>query len=251
MNFNLLSIIEKCKTIYNNKYGYSLINLNSSSEDFVDIICPLHGIFQQTLNSHIIETGCKKCNNINIKISRKTNQEDFLKRAIEIHHNFYNYNKTIYTLSNSKITITCPVHGDFEQIANDHLQGCGCPKCSKEKNKKYHSENSFGWNYTNWEKKALKSKQFDSYKVYIIECWNETERFIKIGRTYRTVKNRFLSKKVMPYNYNILKEFVFDNARKCCEYEVELKRKYKNYKYFPNIGFDGVNECFKMEIIND
>jgi hypothetical protein len=25
--------------------------------------------------------------------------------------------------------ITCKIHGDFEQEANSHLQGSGCPKC--------------------------------------------------------------------------------------------------------------------------
>ncbi len=31
-----------------------------------------------------------------------------------------------------KVNITCPIHGDFEQTPNSHLQGQGCPKCGIE-----------------------------------------------------------------------------------------------------------------------
>ena len=33
----------------------------------------------------------------------------------------------------TKVTITCPEHGDFEQRAGSHLQGSGCPKCHHNK----------------------------------------------------------------------------------------------------------------------
>ena len=30
----------------------------------------------------------------------------------------------------TKVCIICPEHGEFWQTPNDHLQGCGCPKCN-------------------------------------------------------------------------------------------------------------------------
>ena len=56
--------------------------------------------------------------------------ENFINRAKEIFPQ-YDYSKSIYTKAREKIMITCPIHGDFEQIAEHHLRGCGCPYCNK------------------------------------------------------------------------------------------------------------------------
>lgn len=42
----------------------------------------------------------------------KTN-EDFIFRVSVIHKNKYDYSKSEYTKSNSKICIICPEHGEF------------------------------------------------------------------------------------------------------------------------------------------
>lgn len=55
----------------------------------------------------------------------KTLEQEYHK----IHNNKYDYTKTIYTRSTDKITITCPTHGDFTQLAADHKRGNGCSKC--------------------------------------------------------------------------------------------------------------------------
>ena len=39
-----------------------------------------------------------------------------------------------YVNSKTKLIITCPIHGDFEQLAEAHLKGQGCPKCKIESN---------------------------------------------------------------------------------------------------------------------
>ena len=43
--------------------------------------------------------------------------------------NRYGYTKTIYVNNKVKITIICSIHGDFQQIPSDHLNGRGCSKC--------------------------------------------------------------------------------------------------------------------------
>lgn len=45
-----------------------------------------------------------------------------------------------YINTRTKVIITCSIHGDFEQSASSHLQGCGCPNCAH--NLKY-TKNSF------------------------------------------------------------------------------------------------------------
>ena len=60
---------------------------------------------------------------------KKLTIEEFIQKAKIVHKEKYTYDKTVYINSRSKVTITCPIHGDFEQLANSHLQGQGCPKC--------------------------------------------------------------------------------------------------------------------------
>lgn len=59
--------------------------------------------------------------------------EQFIVEAKNIHNNFYIYDKVFYQNNWSKIIITCPIHGDFDQTPNAHLQNHGCKKCAKEK----------------------------------------------------------------------------------------------------------------------
>jgi Zn finger protein HypA/HybF involved in hydrogenase expression len=61
----------------------------------------------------------------------KLSQEEFIMKSNIIHNNYYDYSKTIYTTSNEKILITCPIHGDFIQKALNHLYNRqGCPQCA-------------------------------------------------------------------------------------------------------------------------
>lgn len=56
--------------------------------------------------------------------------ELFIKDAIKIHGEKYDYSQTDYKRSWDKVVIGCPIHGQFTQQANSHLQGQGCPSCS-------------------------------------------------------------------------------------------------------------------------
>jgi hypothetical protein len=55
---------------------------------------------------------------------------DFIKKSKVIHNDTYNYSKFIYKNIKTKGIIICPVHGEFIQLADSHLQGSGCPRCS-------------------------------------------------------------------------------------------------------------------------
>ena len=49
-----------------------------------------------------------------------------------IHGNKYDYKKVNYESSHSYLIITCKKHGDFEQLATNHLSGKGCGECARE-----------------------------------------------------------------------------------------------------------------------
>ncbi len=62
----------------------------------------------------------------------RLNQEIFLERSKIIHGDKYDYSKSIFTTVKNKITITCPIHGDFNQIASGHMNGQGCKICANQ-----------------------------------------------------------------------------------------------------------------------
>ena len=56
--------------------------------------------------------------------------EQFIEKSRLVHGDTYDYSKVVYIKSNSKVTIKCPEHGDFEQTPNCNLNGTGCRYCA-------------------------------------------------------------------------------------------------------------------------
>ena len=119
--------IEKAKKVHGDKYDYSKVNYINNSTP-VTIICPKHGEFQQKPNNHLNGQNCPKCANEDRRFTKK----EFISRAKKIHGDYYIYDLVPeYPKFNTKVTIICPKHGEFEQFVNNHLQDSGCPKCHK------------------------------------------------------------------------------------------------------------------------
>ena len=118
--------IEEAKKIHSNKYDYSKVKYIDAHTK-VCIICPIHGEFWQEACKHVThkKSGCPKCA---IENSRLTTRE-FIRRAKEIHGDKYDYSKTKYVNQKTKVCIICPIHGEFWQLPNGHLEGKGCKFC--------------------------------------------------------------------------------------------------------------------------
>lgn len=61
--------------------------------------------------------------------SKKMTQEEYIRRAKEMHGIAYIYTKTVYTHSHNKVTVTCPKHGDWEVAAAQHIRKNGASGC--------------------------------------------------------------------------------------------------------------------------
>ena len=120
--------IKRAKEIHGNKYDYSKVKYNSQ-KDKVCIICPEHGEFWQNPYTHYNGQGCPKCGIIKRSKTQSKSTEKFIKQAIEVHGNKYDYSKTNYINSHHLVSIICPEHGEFWQNPTYHLSGCGCQKC--------------------------------------------------------------------------------------------------------------------------
>lgn len=62
---------------------------------------------------------------------RTVTTESFIVEAKEIYGDRYDYSKVDYKNRDHRVTIICPVHGEFQLYAREHLDGKGCPKCEK------------------------------------------------------------------------------------------------------------------------
>jgi hypothetical protein len=124
-----LEFITESENIHGNKYDYSEVDY-ITCKDKVSIICRIHGIFEQNPNCHLSGKGCDKCGIERRVEAQRFTQEEFISKAKEIHGEKYNYDSVVYTNSQSYVAIICPTHGQFEQVANSHLQGYGCDKCA-------------------------------------------------------------------------------------------------------------------------
>lgn len=119
--------VTKARAAHGDKYDYSKVVYVNQSVDVI-IICPEHGEFLQRPNNHYMGAGCPLCVG-----NHKMTTETFIKRAREIHGDKYDYSKSVYVNSKTKLIISCPEHGDFEQSPDKHLSGHGCPMCAQSK----------------------------------------------------------------------------------------------------------------------
>jgi len=116
--------IEEAQAVHGDLYDYSLVDYKNAHTK-IAIRCPKHGVWEQLPHSHL-KSGCKSCA---IEI-RSLDTDTFISRSKEAHNDRYDYSLVDYVSQNRPVTIICPLHGSFEQLAGGHLYGGhGCPKC--------------------------------------------------------------------------------------------------------------------------
>ena len=127
-NAKTIDFIKKAQKVHNTKYDYSKVQYEKSSLK-VTITCLMHGDFYQTPANHLKPSGCKECRNMKLRQERQKTLTEFVNECKEVHGHKYDYSKVEYINSNTKVIITCAVHGDFEQLPSSHLNGKGCALC--------------------------------------------------------------------------------------------------------------------------
>ena len=185
-------------------------------------------------------------NNYKPRIESAVDKDLYFKnRANKIHSYRYDYQLSKYINYKLKLIIKCNKHGEFQQTPNNHWKGKGCPICGNLDKSNYQKKNPTGWSLTNWKNKGEISNKFDSFKVYIVRCFNENEEFFKIGRTFNSVNNRLKTSSSLPYTFEIIKTYEGE-AKEMFKLETKLKKMNKKNKYIPNLKFDGMFECFSQ-----
>lgn len=62
-------------------------------------------------------------------MGKRLTKEEIVKRFNSVHNDFYSYENAIYKDYDTKLEISCPIHGSFWQTPGNHLKGKGCPFC--------------------------------------------------------------------------------------------------------------------------
>lgn len=119
----------KARATHGERYDYSRV-VYQDNRTPVDIVCAEHGVFHQRPGEHIKGKGCRECGKAASANARRGSLEGFLVKAQEVHGNRYTYGK--YHGYHAKMTLTCAVHGLFDQAPAHHLAGQGCPECALE-----------------------------------------------------------------------------------------------------------------------
>jgi len=119
------TFIKKSAQKHNNKYDYSKTKY-TRHQDYVTIICPEHGEFQQNAGYHLNGFGCKMCYP---QKSREKHKEKFIKKCRTVHSDRYDYSNLEYTNIKTDISLICDIHGEFKINPEMHLKGLGCPSC--------------------------------------------------------------------------------------------------------------------------
>lgn len=93
------------------------------------IRCKFHDfVFEQSPLSHIHQqSGCPKCSGNYVLAT-----DEWIEEVRKVHGDKYDYSKVVYTKNKDKVTIICPIHGEFHQDAASHKAGHGCAECGHE-----------------------------------------------------------------------------------------------------------------------
>jgi hypothetical protein len=115
--------IKKAKNKWGIKYDYSLVIFKNANTKVKIILNDV--IYEQSPHNHLKYSP--------EKVLRLKTTEEFINQSKIIHDGKYSYEKSKYLKDRGKLTITCPIHGDFDQVANSHLSGKGCHNCNESR----------------------------------------------------------------------------------------------------------------------
>lgn len=122
--------IKKGIEVHGDEYTYDNTNFVGWNTK-VTITCKIHGDFEISPRHFIYRKhGCNKCRRRHISESKMFTQEEFLKKAREVHGDKYDYQHSVYKGIDVEVEITCGKHGIFHQTPYNHInKKCGCSAC--------------------------------------------------------------------------------------------------------------------------
>jgi len=229
--------IKKVDKIHKNNLSFEHTIYKNSRSD-ISVNCKLHGKFKMNARGLLQGMGCKECNlrwHTYVQRQRMTTKE-FVKKAKNKHEDFYSYEKSNYVNSRTKLIITCPMHGDFNQQAGGHLEGYGCQQCADLKHGDYRP-----WFIKTYFDRFPEKRNIPA-TLYLL--YNKEENFYKVGITTKgNIEERI--KYMSHYKFNIV-DYGNDTMYNVAVAEQKILKSAEKYK--PKKRFGGYSECIKKYI---
>lgn len=217
--YKLQEWVELFTKKHGSKFDYSRLSLDS---DKITVGCPVHGWIETTLSRHLHSSGCRQCGIMNKGLDNKITTEYFIAKSEAHHKGRYDYSlvdmsKVIGVMS--KVPIICKTHGVFEQLAGDHMQGCGCRYCAP-----------YGYNSDT------------TGSLYVLS----SNAYTKIGITNRDVPHRLkqLNAGAHSQEFEIVHAIKFSDGAVPRALESKLLKHFRESYSQPTTKFDGSTECF-------
>lgn len=135
MPLTLGEVLAKFPPAVLERYDFTCAAYHGALSRITGIVCREHGEFSQyPAQLRRGGSGCPSCGGEVRASKRRATPEDVFAAARAKHNGFYTYDRAVYVNNATKMTVTCPVHGDFEATPNSHVSaGKGCPTCGAAK----------------------------------------------------------------------------------------------------------------------
>lgn len=116
--------LEKAINKHGDKYDFSK-SVYIHSKQKLSVFCITHQKDFYVSPNHLLKgSGCPYCGG-----TKKLTQAEFIRKAIEIHGEKYDYSLVHYKNYDTPVKIICKEHGIFSQKPHAHLNGHGCNIC--------------------------------------------------------------------------------------------------------------------------
>lgn len=114
------------------RYDFSQAKYHGALKPITGVICPSHGEFQQySAQFRKDGAGCPKCGHEHRGLKKRLDQDEFIRRAEDIHPGAFTYEGTNYVNMTTKVSVTCRHHGEFSISPIKLVHGGqGCPTCA-------------------------------------------------------------------------------------------------------------------------
>ena len=225
---NIENFILKARKIHGDEYCYE----KTVYKDIKTKVQIKHSrcgkLFHQRPNSHLSGNGCPYCHSICIK----SNTENFIKKAIKVHSNEYDYTKVRYTDAITCVQLKHNKCGKwFWQIPNSHLKGHGCDYCggSMKLTKDVFIKNAI----------KIHGNKYDYTRVDYVGVMDKVEiKHNKCGKYFLQTPNNHLHHQGCPYCNSSKLELITEKYLMDRKIVYEIQKRYKNCRDKYPLPFD-------------
>jgi len=121
--------LDTMKNLFGDTLSFPNLNYQNQRTK-VSVTCNIHNRTYDAWPSNLVrgKRGCKRC-------GKHLTRLDFIEESRKKHGVKYSYDNVKFINTTTKVSVTCPIHGDWEVKPISHYyEGSGCPSCALENN---------------------------------------------------------------------------------------------------------------------